>query len=70
VSSSSTNGSANNNEKGHPTIAPIAKSTTVDRVRRWFSWDGGFMQNENARRVVYMAKVDGMKAMREMRMTE
>lgn len=47
---------------GHPTIAPVAKSTVAISVRLEFCADGGARVYANANVLVYIANEDGRKA--------
>lgn len=60
--SSKTNGIATARVNGHPTIAPVAKSTVAISVRLEFCADGGARVYANANVLVYIANEDGRKA--------
>lgn len=60
--SSTTKGIAKASANGHPTIAPVAKRSVDNKVRRPFSALGGARENANANVLAYIANVEGRKA--------
>jgi hypothetical protein len=60
--SSITNGIARASAKGHPIIVPNAKEHVASNVRRTLFLDGSWNAYEHAKHVVYIANVEGRKA--------
>lgn len=61
--SSNTKGSDRASAKGHPTIAPVAKSIVANKVLRLFLMLDGSSEYVNAIVVAYIAKEEGRRAM-------